>query len=244
MFNWHISLQTAEAIHDAVIWAYPLGLLMVLWYAPKYGIKRFKAILYAALIFWFVILVNNGFHWVAETLGFSVSYNGFRSYLFIPLFALVMKWVWKIPVLRGLDFLTPTLFFIRSVVFTGCSLLGCALALPCDWGTYNPQLGIRVFPMDLMDVVLALAVGVIALLYARKLNYDGNGRVFALAIYITGVVRLFMQFGSTSSWGIRGINEETVYSVVAIAMAVSIFFYNHRLNLLKTKNTISNNIST
>ncbi|MBR2445794.1 MAG: hypothetical protein IKB28_03900 [Clostridia bacterium] len=235
-----MSLQTIEAIHDATVWAYGLGLLVILWYAPKYGIKRFKAVTYAFVIFELVIFVNSGFTQGMALLGVNVSYSGFRTYLLIPLFALIMCKIWKIPVFKGLDFLTPTLFFIRSVIMAGCALYGCASAIPCAWGIYNPRIECRVFPMDLIDALIALAAGVVSLIYAKKLKYNGNGRVFALALYMTGIVKLFLQLGSTVSWGIRGLNEETVYALIAIVMAVTIFAYNRSL---KGK-SVENNAST
>lgn len=234
-----ISIETLEVIHGATGWAFRLGLIMVLFYAPKYRIKRFRAVTYAFVIFELVKLINSYSTLGMRALGVNIAFSGFRTYLFIPLLALIMCKIWKIPVLKGLDFLTPTLFFIRSVVMTGCVFLGCALAIPCEWGIYSAIQGCNVFPMDLIDALTALAVGIFSLVYAKKLNYNGNGRVFAIAMYITGIEVLFMQFGSFDSWGIRGLNEQTIYAVISIAMATVIMVYNHLRDEKDVKGTRS-----
>ena len=84
--------------------------------------------------------------------------------------------------------------------------------------------------MDLIDLLGTFIAGVTALIYAKKLNYNGNGRVFALAMYILGVVRLFIQFGSREQWWFRGFNDESVYSIVSIVIAVVVFGYNQRIS--------------
>lgn len=231
----HIPIETLETIHGATGWAFRVGLLLILFYAPKYGVKRFKAVTYAFVIFELVKLINSYSTLGMRALGMNIAFSGFRTYLFIPLLALLMCKIWKIPVLKGLDFLTPTLFFIRSVVMTGCVFLGCALAIPCEWGIYSAIQGCNVFPMDLIDALTALVIGVISLIYAKKLNYNGNGRVFAIAMYITGIEVLFTQFGSYDSWGIRGVNEQTVYAIAAIVMATVIMIYNRRRKETESK---------
>jgi prolipoprotein diacylglyceryltransferase len=137
--------------------------------------------------------------------------------------------VWKINALRGADFSTPLCFFARGICLIGCNLIGCGQAMPCDWGIYSPNYGCRVFPMDLIDLLATFAIGVISLIYAKRLNYKGNGRVFALAMIGLGMVRTLIQFGSTDRYfGIRGLNDETIISLIAIIMGTMIFQYNEK----------------
>ena len=139
---------------------------------------------------------------------------------------------WKIDALRGADFATPLCFFARGICLIGCNLIGCGQAMPCDWGIYSPNYGCRVFPMDLIDLLATFAIGFISLIYAKRLNYRGNGRVFALAMIGLGMVRSLLQFSSTDIYfGIRGLNDETIISIISIIMGTMIFQHNEKVKL-------------
>lgn len=219
-----MSIETLEIIHDTThVLTMPLSVMMALWYGPKYGYDRKKAAAYSLTIMVIIVLFTYACKWVPGWLGFTVYINAARTFVFVPLFTWALCRYWNISMLHGMDFMTPIIFFVRTFVLIGCTLLGCGQAIPCSWGIYSPSRGHTVFPMDLIDLIGTFSAGVVALIYARKLNYDGSGRTFALSMYILGFVRLFIQLGSTEYWWIRGFNDESVYSIVAIAMAIIIY---------------------
>lgn len=222
----YLPIQLLVWIHDAThILTMPLSVVFALWYGPKYGFSKQKAVTYALTMMVIIVLFTYGCKWVPGWFGFTVFINAARTFVFVPLFALAMSRIWKIPMLRGLDYMAPNIFFVRTVVLVGCTLLGCGEAIPCSWGIYSPSRGCTVFPMDLLDLLGTFAAGVVALVCAKKLNYNGNGRVFAIAMYILGFVRMFIQLGSTEFWWFKGFNDESVYSIVSIAMAIAIDKY-------------------
>ena len=218
-----MSIQTLELIHDAThVLTMPLSVVIAWWYAPKYGYERKKATTYSLTMMVIIVLFTYACKWIPGWFGFTVFINAARTFIFVPLFALALSRYWDIPVLHGLDFMTPIIFFVRTVVLIGCTLAGCGQAIPCGWGIYSPSKGCTVFPMDLIDLIGTFSAGVVALIYAKKLKYDGSGRTFALSMYILGFVRLFIQLGSTDYWWFRGFNDESVYSIVSIVMAILI----------------------
>ena len=218
-----MSIQTLEIIHDTThVLTMPLSMIIAWWYAPKYGYDRKKATAYSLMMMIVIVLFTYACKWVPGWFGFTVFINAARTFMFVPLFTLMLSRYWGISMLHGADFMTPIIFFVRTVVLVGCTMLGCGQAIPCDWGIYSPNRGCTVFPMDLIDLLGTFTAGVVSLFYAKKLNYDGNGRIFALAMYILGFVRLFIQLGSTEYWGFRGFNDESVYSIVSIVMAIVI----------------------
>lgn len=227
-------IQTLELIHDAThVLTMPLSVLMARWYGPQYGYDRKKAATYSLTMMVIIVLFTYACKWVLGWFGFTVFINAARTFLFVPLFTWILSRYWNISTLHGMDFMTPIIFFVRTVVLIGCTLLGCGQAVPCSWGIYSPSRGQTVFPMDLIDLIGTFSAGVVALIYARKLNYDGSGRTFALSMYILGFVRLFIQLGSTEYWWIRGFNDESVYSIVAIAMAI-VIYRNWQKNIQKS----------
>lgn len=230
-----MQIETLVIIHDTLaVLTVPLSAALGIWYAPKYGFRRKKGASYALMMMFLLLAFTYACKLIPEWLGITGALNSYRSFLFAPLFALMLSRKWNISALRGVDFMTPILFFLRAVVMVGCTLFGCGLAMPCDWGIYSPNMGCRVFPSDLIDLLGNVVAGVIALVHARMLRYKGNGRIFALAMYIVGVIRLFLQFGTTEMWGIRGFNDESLYSIVSIIMAIVI--YRNWQNNEKTNN--------
>ena len=233
-----MSIQTLYIIHQSThFMTFPIAIVMSWLYGKRYNFSAFKSISYGFFMMFLVVGFTYACKWIPGWLGYTVHINAARTFMFVLLFTLLMSKFWGISALHGADFLTPILFIARSVVLVGCTLLGCGQAVPCDWGIYSPSLGCTVFPMDLIDLLGTLGAGVISLLFAKRLNYNGNGKVFALAMYILGVIRLFLQLGSSDYWWIRGFNDESVYSIISIAMAVIIFAVNAK------KQKINNSIT-
>lgn len=226
-------MQTLEFIHLTThFMTFPISVFMSWWYGKRYGYSAKKSASYGLAMMILIVVFTYACKWVPGWFGYTVFINAARTFLFVPLFSLLLSRFWKIPMLHGADFLTPTMFFARTVVLIGCTLLGCGQAIPCNWGIYSPSQGCVVFPMDLIDLLCTFVAGVISLIYAKRLNYNGNGQVFALAMYILGVARLFIQIGSTDYWWFRGFNDESIYSIISIGMAVVIFLRNEHTNKL------------
>lgn len=210
---------------------------MGVWYGPKYGYSRKKGALYALTMGLVFSICSRSCQWIFGVFGVEISLNSYRTFLFTPLFAFVLGRLFKIPMLQGTDYMTPIMFFSRAICLIGCIISGCALAIPCDWGIYSPNIGCRVFPMDPIDLLGTVTAGVVALVYAKNLHYNGNGRIYAFSMYILGFVRLFLQLGSTDYWWIRGFNDESVYSIVAIIMTMVIYgkWYKENSNKMEEK---------
>lgn len=207
----------------------PVAILFPIWYSSRYGYTVKKGVSYSAVQMVIIVLFTYACKWVCDWLGYTIYINAARTFLFIPLFTLALSKLWKIGTLEGLDFLTPTVYFARTVVLIGCTSLGCGQAVACDWGVYSPNDGFRVFPMDLIDLIGTFTIGVISLIYAKKLQYKGNGRVFALSMICIGIVRHLIQFGSTDRYfGIIGLNDETIISVLSVIMGAIIFHLNDK----------------
>lgn len=231
-----MSFQTLIKIHDAThVLSMPLSVLIALWYSPKYGYSRKKGATYSLTMMVIIVLFTYACRWIPGWFGIIATLNSYRSFLIAPLCAWVMSRYWNIPMLHGLDFITPNIMFVRTFVLIGCTLLGCGLAMPMEWGIYSPTHGGIVFPMDLIDLVANFAVSIFSLIYAKKLNYNGSGRIFALSMYLLAAVRLFIQFGSLEVWWIRGFNDESVYSIVTFIMAIVIYRNWQKNNLNKSK---------
>lgn len=237
----YMSLEQLSIFHQVTHFiTVPISVAIGAWYGPRYGYSRKDAMSYSAIMMAIIVVFTYACKWVPAWFGYTVYINAARTFMFIPLFT----WVLKEPsggigVLHGADFVTPNIFFVRTVVLIGCTSLGCGEAVPADWGIYSPTQGQYVFPMDLIDLIATFLIGVGSLIYAKKLNYQGGGRIFGAAVFALGVVRALIQFGSTVAWwGIRGFNDETVYSIVSIITCIVIFAINNKKVSVRTEECI------
>ena len=218
-----MTIEMLRMVHMvANVLTVPVSILVTALYAPKYGYSRKKASTYAAVNITIIVLFSYAFYFVLRWFGILDGLNSYRTYLIIPLFTYVLSEDWKIPALHGADFMMPALLIVRAMVLIACNLLGCSFAVPCDWGIYSPTLGCNVFPMDMIDLIATTLIAIFSFWYARKLNYKGEGRIYAMCMGLLGIVRMFNQLACTEVW-VRGVNDETVYSLIAFATAIYIF---------------------
>ena len=231
-----MSTETIEMIHNTVPLATaPFVIAFPMWYASRYALDRAAAVKYSVTLSLVMMIFGYCCRWAGDLLGIPVSLNSARTFLFIPAFLWALGRIWKIDIWQGADFTTPMCFISRSIILIGCTLLGCGNAVACDWGIYNASYEYRVFPLDLLDMAATFVIGIVSLVYARRLRYKGNGRVFALAMICLGVARHLIQLGSTERYfGIRGINEDAIISVISVFIGVLIFQRNEsRVNITK-----------
>jgi len=223
-----MQIQILETIHGIThVLTIPIAVIAALLYAPKYGYNRGKAILYSLTMMVIIVLFTYACKWVPGWFGFTVFINAARTFPFVPLFSLLLSRVWKIPTWQGVDFMTPIMFFARTVVLIGCTMLGCGQAVPRDWGVYSALAGCKVFPMDLIDMLGTFAIAFLSMAYAKRLHYRGNGRVFALSMICLGSIRFFLQLESLDRYyGIRGFNDETIISIISIVIGAVIYQHN------------------
>ena len=235
----YMPLETLRMIHTmANVLTVPVSIFVAVLYAPRYGYSRKNAAAYAAKMIILIVLFAYAFYYALMLFGIMEGLNSYRTYLLVPLFAYLVSAEQRITALQGADFMIPALLIVRAMVLITCNFVGCSLAMPCDWGIYNPTVDQYVFPMDLIDLIATTLVAIFAFYYAKKLHYKGEGRVFAMSMCLLGIVRMFNQFACTEMWWVRGFNDETIYSVVSIITAIVIFNrYKKQLNV-KTEESL------
>ena len=227
-----ISMETALLIHNNIIYlAVPVVLAFTFYYAPRYHYGKMATFAYYVILEILIIMVNNLTKRLGDAVGLDLAYQSARAFLFIPLLTLLAWPIWKIKPLHGADYLTPAVFFIRGIVLIGCAVLGCSNGIPCSWGTPCPNFGYRIFPIDLIDAVATLIIGVFSVRLAKRWHYQAHGCVFAAAMISLGLVRFCLQLGNRDYWWIRGFNEDSVYSIIAIIIGLYILKTNYALSI-------------
>lgn len=103
----------------------------------------------------------------------------------------------RLPVGILLDVTAPGVFFGMAIGRPGCFLTGCCAGRPTSsrWGLWSSdrRLGMRRFPVQLVEAVMALVIAVVSLLLVLAVQQPVPGAVFvgAIAAYTFGRQLLF-----------------------------------------------------
>lgn len=91
---------------------------------------------------------------------------------------------------KQMDLLTPGIFMILTCAKFGCFLEGCCYGVACDFGVYNPQAGMKVFPVQIFETACMIAV----LLLARVIE-KRKGFVSGMKYPVTAMMYCAIRFG-------------------------------------------------
>lgn len=160
----------------------------------NYKIPRKKAMLTIFLVYTIAVIwmftqcwIENGFkNWGGN--------NIVRTFVWIPLVALLVSRLMKIDWLKCCDFVAPCVPMVQAVSHWGCIFVGCCHGYPCEWGIYNPAYQERQFPTQPLEALTALAIVMIVLQYEKKHDYRADGRAYSLMLMLFGYSRFLLEF--------------------------------------------------
>ena len=192
-----------------------LGILSViffnLWYGPKYGIEKKKALLitlfaYPLIYVWIYIE-----YWIESGFRDFGGNNIVRGFIWMPLIAWpFFKWM-KVKFLRGCDFIAPCVCLTMFVSHIGCIFPGCCNGYECpSFGIYNVGTQTYVFPVQLFEAFTALLVVLIVVLRANKKHFVSDGRSYPLMLMLYGSTRFLWEFARD--------NEKILHNISVLAL--------------------------
>lgn len=91
---------------------------------------------------------------------------------------------------RQMDLLTPGIFMILTCAKFGCLMEGCCYGVAWEHGIFNPKAEMKVFPVQLFEVVSMIAV----LLLARLIE-KSKGFVPGMKYPVTAILYCAVRFG-------------------------------------------------
>lgn len=130
---------------------------------------------------------------------------------------------------RQMDLLTPGIFMILTCAKFGCSLEGCCLGVAWEHGVFNPRVGMKVFPVQIFEVVSMISVLLLARLIERSKRF-----VPGMKYPVTAVLYCAVRFG----WeflryypdeGLRhlalGMSLWQLFCIAVGAVSLAVIFY-------------------
>lgn len=120
---------------------------------------------------------------LGDTNGSNVAIFG--AVVFTPIFLILLFLIDKTDIKENMDMFAPGIFAILACAKFGCMCEGCCAGFAWEHGIYNPKLDMRVFPVQIFEVVTMIAVICLTQLFFKKTkNYvDGTAYPITAAVY-------------------------------------------------------------
>ena len=185
-----------------------------LFWRRHYGYKWFRTLLItlAHLLSFDLFLMFVG--WALT--GFDTF--GVKDYvagcLFVPLFAMLFGKVFKDDWRKMLDFMTPGYMLALVIIKISCCFAGCCFSFPMAHGMWNPIFEQYLFPLQIVEGVVALLLTCVLMHIAKKQEYRVTGRMYAWLLILYGSTRFFLEFARVNVKVAAGIS---VYGFWALA---------------------------
>ena len=203
----------------------PVFLLFGNWFRKFYHIKFWQELCilvpgYTLSYAWMLFLYSavNGF----KTFG---GQNAIRAYAWIPLIAVGVSKILKIPFRTVCDYYAPVLCIAHGLGKIKCIRIGCCCGYPCSWGIENFW-GVRCFPVQVFECVVALLVAVFAVIYAKKRNFNCDGTVLAWSMILLGGTRFILEFLRDNDKIFLGCSELSFHALsIAAVGAIMLYFF-------------------
>jgi prolipoprotein diacylglyceryltransferase len=194
-------------IYDwVVILAFVVQFVFLFFYRKQNNFSLKEAAITVSLVypvayFWMLVLawVENGFtNWGAN--------NIVRVYVYIPLIAIPVAKILKCSAGKVIDYVAPSLALQQVIGHSVCPFAGCCHGYYCEWGIWNPVMQTTLFPIQWVECLVALAIVIFLVWYAKKERYAGKGMVYAMFLVTFGSTRFFLEFLRDNDKLILGIS--------------------------------------
>ena len=153
------------------------------------------------------------------TLFFAFGTSLFGAIIFIPLFMLMAKLIYrKDTYLSILNFIAPSILVVVAIMRINCTLSGCCAGIESDFGiTYG---NVTRFPVQPMESILdILAFGLLCINERKKYLKVNN---YLLLIIVYSVIRLFCEFFRNERKVFLNLSTGQIFSIVLLVIAITI----------------------
>lgn len=169
-------------------------ILFNFWYGGKYGIEKRKTLEIALIGYPLTYLWMLVQYWIESGFTYFGGQNIVRSFIWIPLFALLAARVVRLDWARVCDFLAPSPCIVQCISHLGCVFAGCCHGYVSAHGIYNPNLRTTVFPAQPLESLVALLIGLYLIWRARRKGWKSDGTAFPVMLMLFGGTRFFLEF--------------------------------------------------
>ena len=198
-----------------------LGVICVLlsgYYLGKhYGFGFSKSVMYVVGAVLLGYLLLWGTSWVSGG-GKMGGLNFVRVVTFMPIAIFVLAKLFKDSVGDVADFLAPLIAIFHGVTHLGCIFPGCCHGYPAQWGLYSNYAGAYCFPIQIIEALSSILIGVVLLVMIRKKVQTHKLYAWYLALF--GSTRFVWEFFRDNEKIWYGISELAFHAAVAMLIGI------------------------
>ena len=121
-----------------------------------------------------------------------------------------------IPARKMIDYLAPSMALQQVIGHSVCPFAGCCHGYECSWGIWNPTTDTYVFPNQWLECMVALVIVLYLLHLAKKENYVGTGKVYAMFLLTFGGTRFLLEFLRDSDKLFLGISNLALHALFMV----------------------------
>jgi len=165
-----------------------------LWYGHKIKMRAWKS---------FCVVELGSYAWGQFMNIVMWANSGFREFgdrnvavvfVYIPVIAWLLSKIFRERYEAVSDQLAFTAMLMYGFGRWGCVFFGCCYGYPCSWGIYNPWKDAYLFPVAILESVIALTLVGVLLYLSKKQNYKPTGRLLPILLTVYGILRFFIEF--------------------------------------------------
>jgi prolipoprotein diacylglyceryltransferase len=216
-----------------VIFAFIAQMIFLIFYRKKYNITLLQSIITVLIVYpvaYYLMLVlawiENGFqNWGAN--------NIVRVYIYIPLIAIAVAKILKLPSGKMIDYLAPSMALQHVIGHSVCPFAGCCEGYQCSWGIWNPMTNTRLFPNQWLECIVALIIFWYTLRLAKQEKYVGTGKVFATFLLTFGSTRFFLEFLRNNEKLLLGISGLALHALFMTVVGTVWLMFLYEINQKK-----------
>ena len=124
-----------------------------------------------------------------ELVGTEANYFG--KLIFSPILVSFFCLLLGIDVFKQMDIITPALPLALAISKFGCFCTGCCRGIACSFGFYNYATEQKEFPVQLVEMALAIFIFIFLMLWRKKAK---EGTVFPVYVILYSSTRFFSEF--------------------------------------------------
>ena len=164
------------------------------WSGKRYGLPGWKRITVSVVIWPLAYGLLYVLYWIESRFSQWGSHNIVRGFIYFPILAVILG---KLIHIRGrtiVDYIAPGVSLCQGIAHIGCSFAGCCHGYEASFGIWNPVRQTYMVPNQALEALAALLTFAVCAIYARRKQYNSDGRVYPLFLILFGVTRFFLEF--------------------------------------------------
>lgn len=170
------------------------------------------------------IVFVTGFAWMLRIGWAQTGFTRFgdnnivKGYCFFAVFALIPAKLFKIDKKVVLDFIAPACALTQVTGHLSCNFAGFCHGYPWKYGIWNPVLHEYLFPNQFLESLVALAVCIACIRFAKKKDFRADGTVYPFFLVSFGATRFLLEFLRDNTKLFWGISDLALWALLMVVV--------------------------